>query len=79
MVSNYFKVPGHDLGVDGVFPFIDGDEFSTRRAFEAAAQLDDDLRTEGGPRVCVWRTPKAKGSWARVPVIGEARPGAVWL
>jgi hypothetical protein len=74
--TNYFKVSAQrlvePLGVDGVFPFDDGDVESTQRAYRAALKL-----RALNPRfeLSVWARPVGRGEWDRVDVVGDVVRG----
>lgn len=67
--NNYFKVNREP------FFFNDTDLASTRRAFDAASDMQRALRPSGsglrGPRLTVWKRPPNHGPWSEVCLIGE--------
>lgn len=68
--NNYFKVRG--FGLHEVYPF---DETGMEQAF---ARADAKRKEHDAEPFCAtpavissWRTPKLKGAWAKLPLIGE--------
>lgn len=75
MSNNYFKVylPAPNQ-IDGVFPFDDRDDASTRRAWNDADRLRDLLDDEDGQpfmrrTIAVLHQPLRSGAWSGCPVI----------
>ncbi len=78
-VDNYFKVSNAPYP-DGIFPFLEGDDLSLHRAWQAATSQRDfldkveplDERDHRVRRlVSVWRPVRASGAWSGQPVIGQ--------